>query len=170
MAFLLCLSTRRQTSGVRQFATVAARMPSPPRRISYRASRVDVVSESSGHERCGLYLHLLSRSATESTPRSCPAVGLEEPQEGLDRSQLHNFEKQMISQRLPAAHNATQDHIRLRTEPFLDLQQQAGRRTWRRGILPRACSPTTAPCLAYRPTPDDRIAKCYAHTNICAIE
>jgi len=35
----------------------------------------------------------------------------------------------MISQRQQAAHNATQDHIRLRTEPFLNLQRQAGRNT-----------------------------------------
>src|SRR5918995_3514551 len=89
MAFLLCLLTRHQASGVRQFATVAARMRSSPRQISYRACRVDVVSESCGHERCGSYFHLLSRGSTESTPRSCPAVGLEEPQEGLTGSQLH---------------------------------------------------------------------------------
>src|SRR5829696_4524859 len=35
--------------------------------------QVDVVSESSGYERCGPYLHLFSRSSTESTPRSCPS-------------------------------------------------------------------------------------------------
>jgi hypothetical protein len=50
--------------------------------------QVAVVSESGGYERCGPYLHLHSRSTTESTPRSCPAVRLEEPQDGLDRSQL----------------------------------------------------------------------------------
>jgi hypothetical protein len=32
-------------------------------------------------------------------------------------------------ERQQAAHNATQDHIRLRTEPFLNLQRQAGRNT-----------------------------------------
>jgi hypothetical protein len=74
-------------------------------------------------------------SCTESTPRSCPAVFLDEPQEGLDRSQLHSFKKQVISQGQQAAHNATQDHIRLQIEPFLDSQRQTGRRTWRRGIL-----------------------------------
>jgi hypothetical protein len=33
---------------------------------------------------------------------------------------VETFKKQMISQRQQAAHNATQDHIRLRTEPFLE--------------------------------------------------
>ena len=106
--------------------------------------QVDVVSESAGYERCGPYLHLFSRSSTESTSATL-AVGLEEPQEELTRSQLHSFKKQMISQRQQAAHNATQDHIRLRTEPCLDLQGQAGRRTWRRGILPERAHQSLQP-------------------------
>src|SRR5215208_3754317 len=46
-----------------------------------------------------------------------------------DRSQLHCFKRQMISQRQQAAHNATQDHIRLWTEPYLDSQRQDDERT-----------------------------------------
>jgi hypothetical protein len=79
-------------------------------------------NRSSWHPGYNVPDHLGRR--TESTPRSCSAVLLKEPQEELTRSQLHSFKLQMISQRQQAAHNATRDYVRLRTEPFLDFQRQ----------------------------------------------